>query len=164
VSAKISQAKAIVRFFALWFGRRRNDIDPAGEIRRRDSAFLMNSQPARGLLPDECGDLFRIAQHQDKIPWVKYGDDIEIFRLYGDGVTGPTAALLRYRRGGEVPLHEHIGYEHIFVLAGSQQDEYRTYEAGSFAINPPGTRHKVVSKNGCIVLAIYEKPVKFIER
>jgi anti-sigma factor ChrR (cupin superfamily) len=127
-------------------------------------AFFMNSQSVRDFLPDECSDLFHIAQHQDKIPWVSYKDDIEIFRLYGDGVTGPTAALLRYRPGGEVPLHEHVGYEHIFVLSGSQQDEYGTYEAGSFAIHPPGTRHKVISESGCIVLAIYEKPVKFIER
>jgi hypothetical protein len=29
-------------------------------------------------------------------------------------------------------------------------------------INPPGTRHKVSSDDGCIVLAIYEKPVRFV--
>ena len=28
-------------------------------------------------------------------------------------------------------------------------------------INAPGTRHSIVSEAGCIVLAIYEKPVKF---
>jgi hypothetical protein len=28
-------------------------------------------------------------------------------------------------------------------------------------INAPGTRHSVVGEAGCIVLAIYEKPVKF---
>lgn len=28
-------------------------------------------------------------------------------------------------------------------------------------INPPGTRHSIVSEAGCVVLAIYEKPVKF---
>jgi hypothetical protein len=30
-------------------------------------------------------------------------------------------------------------------------------------INAPGTRHKVHSDAGCIVLAIYEKPVQFVE-
>jgi hypothetical protein len=30
-------------------------------------------------------------------------------------------------------------------------------------INPPGTRHSIVSENGCIVLAFYEKPVEFLE-
>jgi anti-sigma factor ChrR (cupin superfamily) len=115
-----------------------------------------------GLLPDGCGDLFRLAEHQDKIRWIPYKNGVEIFRLYGDGVTGPGAALLRYCKGGEVPLHEHAGYEHIFVLAGSQQDENGVYGSGSFVVNPPGTRHKVISKSGCIVLAIYEKPVRFI--
>jgi anti-sigma factor ChrR (cupin superfamily) len=57
---------------------------------------------------------------------------------------------------------EHVGYEHIFVLAGSQQDENGVYGSGSFVVNPPGTRHKVSSKSGCIVLAIYEKPVRFV--
>ena len=115
-----------------------------------------------GLLPDGCGDLFRLAEHQDKIRWIPYKNGVEIFRLYGDGVTGPEAALLRYHDGGEVPLHEHVGYEHIFVLAGSQQDENGVYGLGSFVVNPPGTRHKVSSKSGCIVLAIHEKPVRFV--
>ena len=34
--------------------------------------------------------------------------------------------------------------------------------AGTLIINPPGTQHSVVSEAGCIVLAIYEKPVKFL--
>lgn len=29
-------------------------------------------------------------------------------------------------------------------------------------INPPGTSHGILSESGCIVLAIYEKPVKFL--
>ena len=59
-------------------------------------------------------------------------------------------------------LHEHTGYEHIFVLAGSQVDENSKADTGSLIINPPGTRHSVLSETGCIVLAIYEKPVRFI--
>jgi anti-sigma factor ChrR (cupin superfamily) len=29
-------------------------------------------------------------------------------------------------------------------------------------INPPGTRHNVRSADGCVVLAIWQQPVKFI--
>jgi len=36
-------------------------------------------------------------------------------------------------------------------------------ETGSLIINPPGTSHSILSENGCIVLAIYEKPVKFLQ-
>ena len=113
--------------------------------------------------PFELKDIFHFAAQKDQIAWEPYKKGVDIFRLYGDGVTGPTAALLRYREHGEVPLHEHVGYEHILILSGSQRDESGIYPEGTFVINPPGTRHQVYSDAGCIVLAIYEKPVEFVE-
>ena len=110
----------------------------------------------------EIADLFRIATHPEEIPWQPFQDGVEIHRLYGDGITGPTAALIRFRKDGVVPVHAHTGYEHIIVLAGTQRDQNGTATAGRLIINPPGTRHSVVSEAGCIVLAIYEKPVQFL--
>lgn len=107
-------------------------------------------------------DLFQVSGWQHRIPWKPFLDSVEIYRLYGDGKTGPTAALLRFRPGGRVALHEHTGYEHIFVLSGSQVDENSRAETGTLIINPPGTSHSILSETGCIVLAIYEKPVKFL--
>jgi anti-sigma factor ChrR (cupin superfamily) len=43
-------------------------------------------------------------------------------------------------------------------------DEVSKAETGALIINPPGTSHSIMSENGCIVLAIYEKPVKFLEQ
>jgi anti-sigma factor ChrR (cupin superfamily) len=122
----------------------------------------MNSQPFSRAFPFELNDVFHFADHQNEIAWEPYKKGVDIFRLYGDGITGPTAALVRYRERSEVPMHEHKGYEHILILAGSQRDENGTFEAGTLVINPPGTRHKVSSDDGCIVLAIYEKPVQFV--
>jgi gamma-glutamylcyclotransferase (GGCT)/AIG2-like uncharacterized protein YtfP len=48
------------------------------------------------------------------------------------------------------------------MLAGEQVDEVSKAETGSLIINPPGSSHSILSENGCIVLAIYEKPVKFL--
>jgi anti-sigma factor ChrR (cupin superfamily) len=110
----------------------------------------------------ELRDLHRVAEWQDEIAWQPFGPGVEIHRLYGDGVTGPTAALLRYREGGEVRLHSHSGYEHILVLAGCQTDQNGPAPAGTLVVNPPGTRHRVLSASGCIVLVIYEKPVVFV--
>jgi len=110
----------------------------------------------------EITDLFRIAEHPDEIPWQPFQDGVEVHRLYGDGITGPTAALIRFRKDGCVPVHTHTGYEHIIVLAGTQRDQNSTAKAGTLIINPPGTQHSVVSEAGCIVLAIYEKPVQFL--
>ena len=110
----------------------------------------------------KLNDLFQVTGWQHKLPWQPFQSGVDIYRLYGDGITGPTAALLRFRAGGRVPLHEHTGFEHIFVLAGSQVDENSRAEAGSLIINPPGTSHSILSENGCIALAIYEKPIKFL--
>jgi anti-sigma factor ChrR (cupin superfamily) len=109
----------------------------------------------------ELKDLFRIGENADRIPWQPFRDGVDIYRLYGDGTDGPTAALIRFRGEGRVPMHEHLGYEHILVLSGSQRDQNGTATAGTLMINAPGTRHSIVSESGCIVLAIYEKPVKF---
>jgi anti-sigma factor ChrR (cupin superfamily) len=109
----------------------------------------------------ELHNLARIVEWQDEIAWEPFIDGVEIHRLYGDGVSGPNAALLRFRKAGKVTLHHHTGYEHIIVLAGSQRDQNSVAEAGTLIINPPGTSHSVTSEAGCIVLAIYEKPVEF---
>jgi anti-sigma factor ChrR (cupin superfamily) len=123
----------------------------------------MDSPASSKAFPYQLNDVFHFAEHQDEIAWEPYKKGVDIFRLYGDGIAGPTAALVRYREHGEVPLHEHQGYEHILVLSGSQRDENGISKAGTFVINTPGTRHEVHSDAGCIVLAIYEKPVRFIE-
>ena len=126
-------------------------------------ANLMTSPLFSGAFPFQLNDIFHLAEHQDEMVWEAYKQGVDICRLYGDGITGPTAALVRYREHGEVPLHEHPGYEHILILSGSQRDENGVYEAGTFLIHPPGTKHQVYSDAGCIVLAIYEKPVQFVE-
>src|SRR6516165_5900350 len=112
----------------------------------------------------KLNDLFQVSGWQHKLPWKPFQPGVDIYRLYEDGVSGPNAALLRFQPGGRVPLHEHTGYEHIFVLSGSQVDENSEAETGVLIINPPGTSHSIVSKTGCIVLAIYEKPVRFLPK
>jgi anti-sigma factor ChrR (cupin superfamily) len=108
-------------------------------------------------------DLFRISDWEGDLPWLPFREGVDIYRLYGDGTTGPSTALLRFHPGARVPLHEHTGYEHILVLAGSQVDENSRAEEGTLIVNPPRTRHSVLSETGCIVLAFYEKPVAFLD-
>jgi anti-sigma factor ChrR (cupin superfamily) len=108
-------------------------------------------------------NLFQISDWQHTLPWTPFREGVDIYRLYGDGKSGPATALLRFHAGARVPLHEHTGYEHILVLAGSQVDENGRADAGALTINPPQTRHSVLSEAGCIVLAIYERPVAFLE-
>ena len=106
-------------------------------------------------------NLTRLVDHQAEIPWQPFRPGIEIHRLYGNGTNGPAAALLRFQPGAKVPRHTHGGFEHILVLEGSQRDQNGRLDAGTLAIHPPGSTHSVVSDTGCLVLAIYEKPVRF---
>lgn len=104
-------------------------------------------------------DLFNPEKSLEHIAWQPFREGVEIHRLYGDG-TGAGAALLRYQSGASVPQHIHTGFEHILVLSGAQTDINGRHEVGTLVINPPGTAHTVESEAGCIVLAIWEKPIE----
>jgi anti-sigma factor ChrR (cupin superfamily) len=95
--------------------------------------------------------------------WKPFRPGVTAHWFYNTEHGGPAAVLLRYEAGARVALHEHIGYEHLYVIEGDQYDEYGVYPAGSFVINPPGTRHSPGSREGCVALLIYEKAVRFID-
>jgi predicted ChrR family anti-sigma factor len=111
------------------------------------------------LQPIVLENLAGISEWQDRLSWQPFRAGVEIYELYGDRRQGAAAALLRYQPGAEVPSHEHLGFEHIFVLAGAQSDQNGHYLAGTLVINPPQTQHQVTSVQGCIVLAIWEQPI-----
>ena len=93
--------------------------------------------------------------------WSPFRPGIQIHRLYGNSDSGPSAALLRYSPGASVPYHRHEGYEHIHVLHGAQVDAGGSYAAGTLIVNPPGSGHEVHSPDGCVVLVIWEGPIRF---
>jgi anti-sigma factor ChrR (cupin superfamily) len=113
-------------------------------------------------LPRRVFDLAAMAAGTN-VEWTPWREGVDICRLYGDDDTGPAAALLRYAPNAEVPLHEHAGYEHIFVLSGAQEDARGEYRAGTMVVNPPGTRHRVRSTEGCTVLIVWTRPVVLVE-
>lgn len=106
-------------------------------------------------------DIFALESSSEHLAWQPFREGIDIFPIY-KSTTGSSAALLRYAPGSSVPSHEHMGYEHILVLSGAQADENHEYPKGSLVVSTPGTKHSIRSPNGCIVLAIWEKPVRFI--
>jgi anti-sigma factor ChrR (cupin superfamily) len=94
----------------------------------------------------------------DSQPWETFREGIDIRWIYKIP-EGCAAALLRYAPGASLGRHLHVGFEHIFVLRGSQTDDNGEHAAGTLVIHPPGTNHAIASPNGCIVLAVWEKPV-----
>jgi anti-sigma factor ChrR (cupin superfamily) len=107
-------------------------------------------------------DLERAVANPDDLAWQPLRPGVEVYRLYGRAVDGPSAALLRYAPGARVPWHVHIGVEHILVLEGSQEDRHGRYAKGSFVVNLPGSAHAVTSHEGCLVLVVWERPVEFV--
>jgi anti-sigma factor ChrR (cupin superfamily) len=96
----------------------------------------------------------------NEMQWEPFHPGVEIVQLYREA-DGHAAALLRYTPGAGVPRHDHPGFEHILILSGSQVDDRGTHVTGTLLINPPGSSHQVSSPDGCIVLAIWEQPVRF---
>jgi anti-sigma factor ChrR (cupin superfamily) len=127
----------------------------------------MKTDAPNMMLPDDplapliLSHLQNVAALETALVWEPFREGIEISRLYGDGRRGPAAAFLRYQPGASVPMHRHVGYEHVLVLSGSQRDQNGIYGAGTLVINPPDSRHAVVSDAGCVVLVIWEKPIVF---
>jgi anti-sigma factor ChrR (cupin superfamily) len=119
------------------------------------------SDPTKSIvLPDFVNYAKALRQTDD---WVPFRPGVTAHWLYNQGGGGPAAVILRYEPGARVALHEHVGYEHLYVIEGDQYDEYGAYPAGSFIVNPPGTRHSPGSKEGCVALLIYEKAVRFVD-
>lgn len=95
-------------------------------------------------------------------PFEPFREGVEKATLCHDAGSTAEVALLRYAKGAHVPRHAHTGFEYIFILEGSQEDENGLQVAGSLVINPPGSSHAVHSPEGCVVLAIWERPVAFL--
>jgi len=107
-------------------------------------------------------NLSMLAAHQNGLAWEPFHPGVDIHWLYRQDGHGASAALIRFQPGASVPLHEHRGLEHIYILRGSQSDGNGRLSAGSLMVHLPGTRHSIVSEEGCLVLAIYEKPARFV--
>jgi anti-sigma factor ChrR (cupin superfamily) len=104
-------------------------------------------------------NLANIAKSPD-LRWEPFRPGIEIARLFGTP-GGGASAFLRYSPGARLERHMHRGWEQILILSGSQTDDTGHYQAGAMIVHPPGSAHAVSSDEGCIVLAIWEKPVTF---
>jgi anti-sigma factor ChrR (cupin superfamily) len=93
------------------------------------------------------------------LDWQPFREGVQIARICSSPDNGPSTAFLKYQSGASVPQHTHAGYEHIFILKGSQVDRSGEHGPGTVIINPPGSSHKVMSPGGCIVMIIWDKPV-----
>ncbi len=86
---------------------------------------------------------------------------VETKLLYTEA-SGRRTMLVRVAPGAKLPAHRHVGVEQSFVLAGTLVDEDGTCGAGNFVWRKPGSVHTAWSPDGCVVLAIFERPNEFL--
>ena len=115
---------------------------------------------ADSLNPIILDNILSLHENPELIVWAPFREGVDIHPIYRDE-DGCSAALLKYQPGSRIPAHQHEGYEHILILSGEQSDDENVYTRGQLVIHPPGSSHSIYSKTGCIVMAIWEKPVKF---
>ncbi|MES3007675.1 MAG: cupin domain-containing protein [Pseudomonadota bacterium] len=95
--------------------------------------------------------------------WSELRPGVNISPIYNTTQDGPSAAFLHYLPGAAVPRHLHTDFEHILILQGSQSDGQVTYGRGTLLVSTPQSEHQIHSAEGCIALAVWVKPVAFVE-
>lgn len=99
----------------------------------------------------------------ESLPWKPTpspGIDMKV--LLQDHETGLLTALFRWQPNTYLDLHEHIEIEQSYVLEGSIRDAEGTASAGQFVWRPQGNIHEVWSDEGCLLIAFFLKPNRFL--
>ena len=71
--------------------------------------------------------------------------------------SGHTTSFVRFEADSFFPEHTHAQGEEIYVLDGVFSDENGDYPAGTYIRNPPGSRHKPFTKEGCTIFVKLEQ-------
>lgn len=91
--------------------------------------------------------------------WVKSpADGVSRVHLEREAAeSGHTTSFVKFEAGSYFPEHVHTQGEEIYVLDGVFSDENGDYPAGSYLRNPPGSRHKPFTKDGCTLFVKLEQ-------
>ena len=95
----------------------------------------------------------RVVVRTSEIPWHPSPSTTVVRKsLYREGgEMGPVTSIVRYAMDSQFPAHTHPGGEEILVLEGVFSDEHGDYPAGTYLLNPVGSRHAPFSKQGCVL-------------
>lgn len=71
--------------------------------------------------------------------------------------------LLKFEAGATYPLHNHPGGEEIYVLEGDVKLGKDELKAGDYLYTAVNNKHRVSTKNGCILFLNVPEEVEIIE-
>ena len=84
--------------------------------------------------------------------------------VWTDEATKRRADLLRFEPGTQIPLHRHLGDELIFMLEGSNADEWAEVLPGNMSYRPDGCTHTVTTMNGATLLAFISGGAELVKQ
>ncbi len=93
----------------------------------------------------------RVVLNHHDLPWIlspSLGVERRMLDRNGDELAKATS-IVRYQAGARFPSHIHEFGEEILVLDGVFSDEFGSYPAGAYIMNPPGSSHAPFSDDGC---------------
>ncbi len=98
----------------------------------------------------EPEDKERVTIDTTRAPWFPGAvKGLEVMPLHTFGTE--RIALVKWEPGTRFLPHSHPGGEEIFVLGGIFEDEFGSYEEGTWLRNPHGSRHTPFSNSGCLI-------------
>lgn len=83
--------------------------------------------------------------------------------LFDDETQRSPTILLKFDAGATYPLHNHPGGEEIFVLEGDIKLGKDELKAGDYLFTAIGNKHRVSTKNGCVVFLKAPQEVEIIK-
>lgn len=90
--------------------------------------------------------------HTDELTW-QPSPSPTVWRkrleLSGDVERGRVTAVVRYDPDSSFPSHDHPQGEEFLVLSGTFSDQQGDFPAGTYVLNPTGSRHQPRSREGC---------------
>jgi len=95
----------------------------------------------------------RVMLHSDEIEWeaspMPGVDRRRLDRI--DDEADRVTTIVRYAPESSFSPHVHTGGEEFIVIEGTFEDDYGDWPTGSYVRNPPTSKHKPGSKEGCII-------------
>lgn len=95
----------------------------------------------------------RVVIDTNSTPWVRSPEPGVWRRMLerAGAESGRATSIVRYDRGSRFHSHQHPLGEEFFILDGVFSDEFGDYSAGTYVLNPPGSRHAPGSRDGCVL-------------
>jgi len=81
---------------------------------------------------------------------------------YDEATKRSKTILLRFEPGATYPYHNHPAGEEIFVISGEAILEGATLSEGDYLYTPPGFKHSVTTKTGCVMLFVVPEEIEIL--